>query len=85
MNCEFADVFSYICLKGVNKDDITKEVVIRENIEAPIAVGDKLGEVTYSLNGKTIGSVAIVATEEIKNANYKDYFVKVLDFYFIKK
>lgn len=85
VNCEFAEIFSYICLKGVNKDDITKEVVMRESIEAPIAAGDKLGEVTYSLNGKTIGSVAIVATEEIKNANYKDYFVKVLDYYFIKK
>lgn len=85
VNSEVADIFSYICLKGVNKDDITKEVVMREDVEAPIAAGDKLGEITYSLNGKTIGSVAIVSTENIKKATYKDYFTKVLDYYFIKK
>ncbi|ROR22343.1 D-alanyl-D-alanine carboxypeptidase (penicillin-binding protein 5/6) [Mobilisporobacter senegalensis] len=85
LNCEVGETFSYICLKGVKKEDITKEVTINEEIVAPIAAGDKVGEVTYSLNGSTIGSVPIVATESIEKASYKDYFVKVLDYYFIKK
>lgn len=82
--CKYENDFSYICLKGVDKEKITKEVKIYEQIEAPILVGDKVGEITYSLDGKTIGTVFITSTEDIKKASYKDYFLKVMDFYFIK-
>lgn len=82
--CEVRDIFSYICLKGVKKEDITKKVTLNKEVTAPVNEGDKVGEVTYSLNESTIGSVPIVAAENIKKATYKDYFVKVLDHYFIR-
>ncbi|MFV0343340.1 MAG: D-alanyl-D-alanine carboxypeptidase family protein [Anaerocolumna sp.] len=67
------DIFSYLCLKGTNPADITKSVTISENITAPIKENDKVGEVTYKLGGKTIGSVDIVATQSIDKAGFGDY------------
>ncbi len=68
------DEFSYVCLKGTNPADIQKEITIAENIVAPIAENFKVGEITYTLNGKKIGSVDIVAAETVEKAKFKDYF-----------
>lgn len=66
--------FSYVCLKGTNPADIKKEITLVENIVAPITENFKVGEITYTLNGKKIGSVDIVAAENIDKAKFKDYF-----------
>ncbi|MDU6264514.1 MAG: D-alanyl-D-alanine carboxypeptidase family protein [Anaerocolumna aminovalerica] len=68
------DEFSYVCLKGTNPADIQKEITLAENIVAPIAENFKVGEITYTLNGKKIGSVDIVAAETVEKAKFKDYF-----------
>lgn len=72
------DKFSYLCLKGTNPADITKSVTINEDITAPIKENDKVGEITYKLGGKTIGSVDIVAATGVDKAGFKDYIFKVL-------
>ncbi len=72
------DEFSYLCLKDANAADITKEVKIFESVTAPINENDKVGEITYQMNGKKIGTVDIVATENIAKAKYKDYFKQAL-------
>lgn len=46
--------------------NIIKDVVINENITAPIAQGDKLGKVVYYLNGEVIGEVDLVAPNDIE-------------------
>jgi D-alanyl-D-alanine carboxypeptidase (penicillin-binding protein 5/6) len=68
------DEFSYVCLKGTNPADIKKEITLAENIVAPITENFKVGEVTYTLNGKKIGTVDIVAAETVEKAKFKDYF-----------
>ncbi|WFR60034.1 D-alanyl-D-alanine carboxypeptidase [Anaerocolumna sp. AGMB13025] len=73
------DEFSYLCLKGVNPDDITKEIAIYDNVTAPVKENDKVGEVTYKLGGNKIGTVDIVASENIAKAKFKDYFLKALN------
>ncbi len=72
------DKFSYLCLKGTNPADITKSVTINEDITAPIKENDKVGEITYKLGGKTIGSVDIVAATGVEKAGFKDYIFKAL-------
>ena len=37
---------------------------------APVRTGDKLGKVTYTLNGKQIGSVSILCTENVEKLGY---------------
>lgn len=75
--------FSYLCTKGKNTGDIRKEVTLFESIEAPVAKGAKIGDITYFLGNDKIGSVDIVALEEINKAKLKDYFVKTLKRYFM--
>lgn len=77
------DIFSYICFKGENKEDITKEVELIDSVKAPIKENDKIGQVNYKLNGKSIGSVDIVCSENIDKAKYKHYLYKIINKYFI--
>jgi D-alanyl-D-alanine carboxypeptidase (penicillin-binding protein 5/6) len=79
VNYRVNDEFSYLCLKDTNPADITKEVTIAESVSAPIKENDKVGEVTYLLKGKKIGTVDIVATENIEKAGFKDYFKQLLN------
>ncbi|MDF2587205.1 MAG: Serine-type D-Ala-D-Ala carboxypeptidase [Anaerocolumna sp.] len=74
INYRVNDSFSYLCLKDTNPAEITKEVTIAESVTAPIKENDKVGEITYQLKGKKIGSVDIVAAETVEKAKLKDYF-----------
>lgn len=75
--------FSYLCIKGRTAEDIRKEVVLYEEVPAPIAANDKIGEIIYYYDNEKIGSVDILALEAINKAKYKDYFVKLIKRYFI--
>lgn len=77
------DEFSYLCLKDADPASITKEVQIYESVTAPIHENDKVGEVTYSMNGKKIGTVDVVAAENVEKAKYKDYFNQALKKFFL--
>jgi D-alanyl-D-alanine carboxypeptidase (penicillin-binding protein 5/6) len=75
--------FSYLCSKGKTPEDIRKEVTLYEEIPAPIAIDDKIGEIVYYYGDEIIGTVDILALETINKAGYKDCFVKVLKRYFM--
>ena len=40
--------------------------------------GEELGTIIYSLNGKELGRVSLVAKEDIKRAVYIDYLKQIL-------
>ena len=75
--------FSYLCAKGKNPADIKKEVILFEEIQAPVATNDKIGEIVYSYGDEKIGSIDILAAETIKKAGFKDCFIKALKRYFM--
>ena len=50
--------------KGQNKD-IVQSVQLTDSVNAPVSVGQVLGNVTYSLNGNEIGKVNIVAEKSV--------------------
>jgi D-alanyl-D-alanine carboxypeptidase (penicillin-binding protein 5/6) len=79
------NAFSYLCTKGKAPEDIRKEVTLYEEIPAPVAVNDKIGEITYYLGDEKIGSIDILAQDAIDKAGYKDCFVKILKRYFMGK
>ena len=54
--------------KGTSKN-ITSNISLTDNISAPISKGQKLGEVTYSINEEIIAKVNIIAKEDIKKLN----------------
>ena len=49
-----------------NKDDVQKRVFVNSDLTAPIKKGDNLGKMEFSINGKTIDSVDIVASCDVE-------------------
>ena len=75
------DIFRYISVEKEEFDQITKEIFVYERIVAPIAAGEELGAIIYSLNGTEIGRVALIAEEDVKEATYLDYLNRILSFF----
>ena len=73
--------FRYITL---NKDDINKiseESIVYDRVSAPVEQGEELGAIIYSINGKEIGRIALVAEADRKEATYWDYIKKILSYF----
>lgn len=67
--------------KGTFKS-ITTNISLPDKVSAPIAKGQKLGEVTYSIDGKNIATVDIVAKENVKKISFVNMSVRVIENWF---
>lgn len=74
--------FSYLCTGDIKPADITKEIRVDNNCQAPLSTQKPIGEVIYSCKGSEIGKVPIVPVCEVKKAKYGDYFAMLLHKYF---
>ncbi len=70
----YEEDFSYLMLGGEDKSLVEKQIVLEENLEAPVEEGQKVGSLNYIMYGKPIGSVDIVAAESVEKAGFWDYF-----------
>lgn len=59
-----------ILLKKGEESNIVQSVNLPEKITSPINEGDKLGEISYSLNGETITTIDIVAKNSIDKIDF---------------
>lgn len=75
------DMFQYVSVEKEDLSQITKEILVYEKIAAPIIKGDELGTIIYSLNGKEIGRIALVAENDIEEATYLDYLKRILSYF----
>lgn len=73
--------FRYVSVEKAALDQITEEIYVYESIIAPITKGEELGAIIYSLNGKEIGRVALIAESDIKESTYLDYLKRVLSLF----
>ena len=76
--------FNYVCMKGVVPEGITREVTYEQDLQAPIALNQKIGEIKYFYNGQQIGSVSLVSTCSIAKAKFLDYLKDVTEKFFMK-
>lgn len=75
--------FSYLCTKGKTPADIRKEVILYDEMKAPIKKNDKIGDIVYYFKNEKIGSIDITAIDSIEKAGFKDCFYKILRRYFL--
>ena len=73
--------FSYVDITGSNLSQIERKVEL-DKADAPIQMNDKLGVVRYYLNGKEIGCVHIIATENIAELHYMGSLGKLIEQFF---
>ena len=52
-------------MKKGNNSEIVQNISLDENMSAPILEGQKLGEITYSINGETLDTVNLIASKKI--------------------
>lgn len=72
-------VFSYVDTTGANLNGIERKVSIKKKVKAPIKQGEKLGEAVYYLDGETIGSVDILASESVEEISLKSALSDALE------
>lgn len=77
--------FSYMDVTGADFSQITKELELPESAAAPVAKGGVAGRLIYKLNGKEIGSVNVLYDEDVRKALFKDYFLKTLGEFCMRK
>ena len=69
INLSFENDLGVLLKKGEDKD-IEQTVNIEENLSAPIAQGQKVGEVIYTLNGEEVGRTNVIAETEVEKKTF---------------
>lgn len=73
------DINSSIVLDKNSGSKIVSKIDLPESIEAPVASGQKLGTVTYSLNGKAVKNFEITALQHAEQISFASVFSVLLN------
>lgn len=73
------DINSSIVLDKSSGSKIVSKIDLPESIEAPVASGQKLGTVTYSLNGKAVKNFEITALQHAEQISFASVFSVLLN------
>ena len=80
VNIVYNDNAGVIIKKGEN-DNVEQIITLDKNISAPIIKNQKLGEITFILNGKTISKIDLVSESNVDKINLKTMIQKVLSYW----
>ncbi|HHW32404.1 MAG TPA: D-alanyl-D-alanine carboxypeptidase [Clostridiaceae bacterium] len=81
VNIKFRDDVNLLLKKG-QKEKVTKEVKLPDNIEAPVYAGKSVGEVIYTIDGNVIGKADLVADNTIERATFlKVMYRMIIDWF----
>lgn len=75
--------FRYLSTSGEDFSKIRKTLQLQEEIKAPLASGEQVGALVYTLEGKEIGRVAVVTEKEVKKAGYLDWLNRVVRWWMV--
>ena len=75
---EAEGVFHYIDGTGAEMNNIKKTFKM-QTAEAPVKKGDVIGKVVYTLDGKQIGEVPVIAKKEVGKRTYLSALLEVLE------
>ena len=64
-------------LKKSNQDNIIEDIKINENLEAPIFKGDVIGTISYYSENNSLGSVNLIAENDISKITLLNIFKKI--------
>ena len=81
ITCRPENEFVHIFTGGEDTSLIEKNISVNDTVQAPIKEGDTVGKITYSYNGKEIGSVNLKAEKAAEAATFPDYYKKLISNY----
>ncbi len=71
--CEFEEPFCYLDTNGKSLEGMEKEIHMKKSLTAPVKAGDTAGKAVYRLEGQDVGSVRILAAEDMEASGFMDY------------
>ena len=71
--------------KKAKLGNIEKTITLPESVNAPVKKGQKVGQVEYFIDGKSLGICDIVSTENIKAQNPWGMIKKITSHYFYNR
>lgn len=72
---------AFLVPKG-SSERITYTVTLPESVAAPVDKNQKLGTIEYTLDGKNIGSIHLLAEKEIPKATFGHLFLHLIQYFF---
>ncbi|MFS0863475.1 D-alanyl-D-alanine carboxypeptidase family protein [Fredinandcohnia sp. 179-A 10B2 NHS] len=73
-----SETISLLTKKGEKIDDVKKEIVVAEHINAPIKKGDEIGKLVIKKDGKVLSESNLVAGEDIGAASWWKLFKRTV-------
>ena len=73
----FKDDVNLLLKKG-DKGKIEKAVEMEPELTAPVKAGQKIGMVTYLINGKEVGNAELVASDDVQRASFLRLLFKMI-------
>lgn len=77
VSAEYRDAFTFLGLHGEDFSGVVKELIIEEDLTAPVRTGDVLGYLVYKLDGEELGRATIIAAGDVEVAGFSDYWKRV--------
>ena len=71
-----------VLMKKGTSDEIASEICLEDSINAPVLQGQKLGEITYTVNGSVLATVNLVADKEVSKLSFLNITRSVLSNWF---
>ncbi len=72
---------AFLVPKGSEKE-ITYQVTLPDTVMAPVEPNQKLGSVTYSLNGQVLGTYNLIAEKEVPRITFGQLFYQMIQYFF---
>lgn len=69
----YPDEFSYLSTSGEDFSAIERRAEWKEDLRAPLAKGDQVGTLIYTLGEKELGRMPIVTAQKVEEAHYLDW------------
>ncbi len=69
-----AEPFAYIDINGNDLSKVTKELMLFDDLKAPILEGDKIGEIRYKIGSEELGKVDVVAMDSVDEMSFSFAF-----------
>lgn len=72
-----SESISVLTKKGESVDDVTQEIVMKKDVQAPIKMGDELGSLRLMKDNKIIAESKLIAEKDIVEASWWELFQRV--------
>ncbi len=59
-----------VLMKRTEPLEVEKNVILKDHIQAPVKVGDKVGEITFKEGGNIVKTVDIIANEDVEKKGF---------------